>query len=66
MTTRLLNPVISARGQIQLILGPMFSGKTTELLRRTRRHTLARQEVLLIKHGMINIRPTDLISTHDL
>ncbi len=27
-------------GEIQLILGPMFSGKTSELMRRVRRYKL--------------------------
>ena len=29
------------RGQIQVIFGPMFSGKSTELMRRVRRFQLA-------------------------
>ena len=37
-------------GEIQLILGPMFAGKTTELFRRMRRQRYAKQEIILIKH----------------
>ena len=33
-------PVIQQRGRIELILGCMFSGKTTELIRRTKRHEI--------------------------
>ena len=42
--------VIKARGQIEVIMGPMFSGKSTELLRRLQRHKIAQKRVLLIKH----------------
>lgn len=37
-------------GSIELILGPMFSGKSTELLGRVRRAALADQPVMLVKH----------------
>ena len=35
---------------IKLILGPMFSGKTTELLRIVRRYKFGNKSVLSIKH----------------
>lgn len=38
-----------SRGQVQLLIGPMFSGKSTELLRRVRRYQHARHNCLLIK-----------------
>lgn len=31
-------------------MGPMFSGKSTELLRRLQRHSIAHKNVVLIKH----------------
>ena len=34
-------------GEIQLILGPMFSGKTSELMRRVRRYRLFNKCLLL-------------------
>lgn len=37
-------------GEIQLILGPMFSGKSTELLRRVRRFKYSKRKVLLLKY----------------
>ena len=37
-------------GVIELIMGPMFSGKSTELLRRLNRHEFAGNRVLLVKH----------------
>ena len=38
-------------GQIQLILGPMFSGKSTELVRRIRRYQIADNKCLVIKYA---------------
>ena len=40
------------RGSVELICGPMFSGKTTELLRRLQRQQLAGRRVLLVKHAI--------------
>lgn len=52
-------------GHIELILGPMFSGKTTELLRRLRRYEIAHHKCLLIKHGA-DVRYSDCdVQTHD-
>lgn len=36
-------------GRIDVITGPMFSGKTTELMRRLERYSLARRKVVLFK-----------------
>jgi len=36
-------------GKIEVITGPMFSGKTTELLRRLERYILAKKNINLIK-----------------
>jgi thymidine kinase len=41
---------------IHLILGPMFSGKTTELLRVGKQHESAGMRVLYIKHVLDNRR----------
>eukprot|EP01080_Neovahlkampfia_damariscottae_P009117 gene9117-1207_t len=52
-------------GEIQLILGPMFAGKSTELLRRMKRYQFAKKKVLCIKY-IHDIRySVDCISTHD-
>jgi len=34
------------KGHIELIIGPMFAGKSTELLRRVRRHEIAGSKCL--------------------
>lgn len=47
---REFQPSPSFRGSIELILGPMFSGKTTELFRRIRRYTFANYRCIVIKY----------------
>lgn len=39
------------KGKIQLIFGPMFSGKSTELIRRLKRYQVAQYEVLIVKYA---------------
>ncbi len=39
----------SAEGRLEVITGPMFSGKSEELIRRVNRALIARQEVLVCK-----------------
>ncbi len=51
-------------GKIQLIVGPMFSGKTTELLRRVRRYAITKK-CLLIKHGLDTRYHNAFATTHD-
>ncbi|PRP84146.1 thymidine kinase 1, soluble [Planoprotostelium fungivorum] len=52
-------------GSIQLIFGPMFSGKTTELLRRIRRETIAKRRCLVVKFKKDTRYSEDCMSTHD-
>ena len=53
-------------GSIDLVIGPMFSGKTTELIRRVRRHVTAAKKCLLVKYRGDNRYTEDpLLSTHD-
>lgn len=40
------------KGSIQIICGPMFSGKTEELLRTLNRLTYAKKDFLLFKHAI--------------
>jgi thymidine kinase len=55
-----------APGGIQVIFGPMFSGKTTELLRRVRRYTFARKSCAVIKYAKDKrYADEDLMATHD-
>lgn len=40
---------MQARGHVEVICGPMFSGKTEELIKRVRRARIARQRVIVFK-----------------
>lgn len=60
-----LHPM-SGTGEIQLILGPMFSGKTTELLRRIRRYRFAKRRCLLVKYANdVRYDDNNHVTTHD-
>ncbi|ABI99059.1 thymidine kinase [Deerpox virus W-1170-84] len=53
-------------GTIQLILGPMFSGKSTELIRLLRRYQLAKYKCNIIKYSKDDRYGNDeFLYTHD-
>lgn len=53
-------------GSISLITGPMFAGKTTELMRRLRRFEIAGKTVKIIKHAKDTRYGADgKVVTHD-
>ena len=56
---------MSSCGQIQVIFGPMFSGKTTELIRRLRRYQIAKQRCMVIQYAPDTRYGSKQISTHD-
>ena len=47
-------------------MGPMFAGKSTELLRRVKRFEIAGRKTLSIKYSADTRYSKDAISTHDL
>jgi thymidine kinase len=51
-------------GWIEVICGPMFSGKSEELIRRLRRAEIARQRVQIFKPGIDNRYSADHIVSH--
>ena len=53
-------------GRIDLIIGPMFSGKSTELLRRVRRYKYAGKKCLVLKYAKDKRYSENTIMTHDL
>jgi len=56
---------VCGKGQIQIIFGPMFSGKTTELMRRLKRYQIAMHKVLVIKYAKDVRYDEHGIATHD-
>ncbi|XP_041839874.1 thymidine kinase, cytosolic [Melanotaenia boesemani] len=54
-----------SRGQIQVIFGPMFSGKSTELMRRVRRFQIAQYNCLVVKYAKDTRYSDSGMATHD-
>jgi len=58
--------VVPFRGSLEMIIGPMFAGKSTELLRRMDRHKHSGKTCLYIKYSFDNRYDNrSVISTHD-
>jgi len=51
-------------GQVEVICGSMFCGKTDELIRRLRRATIARQKVQVFKPAIDNRYETIKVTSH--
>jgi thymidine kinase len=51
-------------GRLEVIAGPMFAGKSEELLRRVRRAQIARREVLVVSHALDARRGIGRVSSH--
>jgi len=58
-------PIYASSGEIQLILGPMFAGKSTELIRRVRRYQVARRKVVVVKPQIDDRYGSSGVVTHD-
>ena len=56
---------LKQRGRIELIMGPMFAGKSTELLRRIKRQEISGKTCLSIKFAADTRYSQECISTHD-
>ena len=54
------------KGMLELIIGPMFAGKSTELLRRVKRHAISGKTCLFVKYAADTRYDTSCIATHDL
>jgi thymidine kinase len=53
------------QGSITLILGPMFSSKTTELIRQYNRNALANKKCIMVKYSGDNRYDNNHVTTHD-
>jgi len=51
-------------GRVEVIAGPMFAGKTEELLRRVRRAAIAGQRVVVFSHSLDTRAGGDRIASH--
>ena len=55
---------MSGPGRIEVVCGPMFAGKTEELLRRVRRAEVAGRRVVVINHALDIRHGTDRVASH--
>lgn len=63
----LFTPMAGASGSIEVVCGPMFSGKTSELIRRVERAQIARQKVQIFKPAIDNrYHETEVVSHSSL
>jgi thymidine kinase len=53
------------QGYLELIIGPMFSGKSTELIRIIRRYKTIGRNILVINHKFNNRYNSTVITTHN-
>jgi len=56
--------MVERLGRIEVIGGPMFAGKTEELLRRVRRSVIAGRRVVVIDHALDTRHGTDRLASH--
>ena len=59
-----MNQLTTQKGEIQIILGPMYSGKTTQLLERLTKHMIAERKCLVINHATDTRYRINSITTH--
>jgi thymidine kinase len=52
------------RGRVEVISGPMFAGKTEELLRRVRRAQIAGRRVEVVHHALDDRRGAGVVASH--
>jgi thymidine kinase len=51
-------------GRVEVVCGPMFAGKTEELLRRVRRAVIAGRRVLVFNHALDTRHGADRLASH--
>ena len=57
---------MECNGHIELILGPMFSGKSSEMMRKVRRYEHAKKKCMIVNYVNDNRYSfEDVASTHD-
>jgi thymidine kinase len=55
---------MSRPGRIEVVCGPMFAGKTEELLRRVRRAEVAGRHVVVVNHALDTRHGSDRVGSH--
>jgi len=60
------NNLVNSIGSLTLILGPMFSGKSTRLINYARKFKIINKKLLIFKHIIDNRYDTNFICSHNL
>ena len=55
---------MDAIGRVEVVCGPMFAGKTEELLRRVRRAVIAGRRVVVFTHALDTRHGADRVASH--
>lgn len=61
----IMSDKIIKNGSLEVICGPMFSGKSEELMRRLRRASIAKQQVITFKPSIDNRYEIEFVVSHD-
>jgi thymidine kinase len=59
------HPLERQHGQLEVIVGPMFSGKSEELIRRVTRALIAKQNVVVFKPALDNRYHASAVASHN-
>lgn len=57
--------MLKSKGSLEVICGPMFSGKSEELIRRLRRASIAKQKIAVFKPALDTRRGVDRVTSHN-
>lgn len=60
-----MHEMYKKKGRLEVICGPMFSGKSEELIRRLRRAKIAKQRVAVFKHAIDDRYHARCIASHN-
>ena len=52
-------------GQLELIIGPMYAGKSTELIRKINMYEFLDKKIIVINHSINNRYGSQNLSTHN-
>ena len=56
---------LSSHGYLELLIGPMFAGKSTELIRLARLYSILGKSIVTVNHSLNYRYNTKEITTHD-
>lgn len=54
-----------SQGRIELVIGPMYASKSSELIKTVNRYKVINKKILIVNHSINNRYGTNFISTHD-